>query len=147
MGLEELDRRRKITPYEAKPRTIQSLLLVARRDLVAAERNLPEDLDWSFNMSYNAALQAGRALMFSQGYRPRGEDQHRTVVRFVESILGADYARESALFEQMRRKRNRLIYETVGLVSRQEAEQALDFAKTIVDEISRLVTGQLRMEL
>jgi len=147
MGLEELDRRRKITPYEAKPRTIQSLLLVARRDLVAAERNLPEDLDWSFNMSYNAALQAGRALMFGHGYRPRGADQHRTVVRFVESVMGEDYARESALFEQMRRKRNRLIYETVGLVSRQEAEQALDFAKTIVDEISRLVTGQLGMEL
>jgi uncharacterized protein (UPF0332 family) len=147
MGLDELERLRKIKPYEAKPRTIQSLLLVARRDLVAAERNLPQDLDWSFNMSYNAALQAARALMLSQGYRPRGADQHRTVVRFVKSILGEDYARESALFDQMRRKRNRLIYETVGLVSRQEAEQALEFAKSVVDEVSRLITGQLPMKL
>lgn len=66
--------------------------------------------------------------MFSQGYRPRGKDQHRTVVRFTELTLGYEYPQQMALFDQMRRKRNRLIYEAVGLVSRQEAEQALAFA-------------------
>ena len=147
MNLEELERRGKIKRYQARPRQIRSLLLIARRDLVAAERNLAEDADWSYNMSYNALLQAARALLFSQGYRPRGTDQHRTVVRFATVSLGEAYVREMALFDQMRRKRNRLIYETVGLVSRQEAQQALAFAQRLVEDIVRLITGQLPLEL
>lgn len=146
MSLDELERLRKIKACEAQPRAVQSLLLVARRDLAAAERNLREDADWAFNMSYNAVLQAARALMLSHGYRPRGADQHRTVVRFMQVILGEDHASYSALFDQMRRKRHRLIYETVGLVSRPEAKQALAFAKSMVDEISRLITGQMPLE-
>jgi uncharacterized protein (UPF0332 family) len=50
-------------------------------------------------------------------------------------------------FDQMRRKRNRLVYKTVGLVSRQEVEQALAFAQTFVEEIRSLVTGQPRLTL
>jgi len=47
----------------------------------------------------------------------------------------------------MRRKGHRLVYETVGLVSRQEVGQALAFAKTFVEEIRSLVTGQPPLEL
>jgi len=147
MSAGELERRGRIKRYQARQSEIDSLLLVARRDLVAAERNLPEDADWSYNMSYNAVLQAARALMFSRGYRPRGTDQHSTVVRFARVSLGDAYARETALFDQMRRKRNRLIYETAGLVSRQEAQQALAFAQRVVEDIGRLITGQLSLEL
>jgi uncharacterized protein (UPF0332 family) len=147
MSAEELERQGMIRRYQARRSEIDSLLLVARRDLVAAERNLPEDADWSYHMSYNAVLQAARALMFSQGYRPRGADQHRTVVRFARVSLGDAYARETALFDQMRRKRNRLVYETVGLVSEQEARQALAFAQRVVEDIGHLITGQLSLEL
>lgn len=147
MSSAELRQRGRLKVYQAKPEEIERLLQAAQRDLVAAERNLPEDSDWSFTMAYNAVLQAARALMFSQGYRPRGKDQHRTVVRFTELTLGHEYQQQMALFDQMRRKRNRLIYEAVGLVSRQEAEQALAFAKTFVEEIRLLSTGQLRLDL
>jgi hypothetical protein len=47
----------------------------------------------------------------------------------------------------MRRKRHRLVYEMVGLVSGQEAEQALAFATTFVEEIRRRITGQPRLEI
>lgn len=46
----------------------------------------------------------------------------------------------------MRRKRHRLIYEVVGLVSYQEAEQALAFARDFVEEIRLLITGQPGLE-
>jgi uncharacterized protein (UPF0332 family) len=147
MSLEELERRGKIKRYQARRSEIDSLLLVARRDLVAAERNLAEDADWSYNMSYNAILQAARALMFSRGYRPRGTDQHRTVVRFAKVALGDAYARETALFDQMRRKRNRLLYETVGLASNQEAQQALALARRVVEDIGSRITGQSSLEI
>jgi hypothetical protein len=74
-------------------------------------------------------------------------DQHRTVVRFARLSLGDEYVTEMALFDQMRRKRNRLVYETVGLVSEQEARQVLAFAQRVVQDIGRLISGQLSLEL
>ena len=117
------------------------MLQVALRDLATAEKLLPEDLDWTFNIIYNAVLQAARALMLYEGFRPQGAGQHRSVVQFCELALGPEWKRQLALFDQMRRKRHRLIYEVVGLVSRQEVEQALAFARSFVDEIRVQVTG------
>ena len=138
---------RRIKSYRARPREVEQLLQVATRDLVTAEKILPDDLDWAFNIVYNAILQAARALMLHKGFRPRGPEQHRTVVRFCELTLGPEYKRQVTFFDQIRRKRHRLVYETVGLVSRQEVEQALAFARTFVEEIRLLVTGQPRLTL
>ncbi len=60
--------------YRAQPREIERLLEVAGRDLATAERMLPDDLDWAFNIVYNAILQAARALMLHEGLRPRGPE-------------------------------------------------------------------------
>jgi len=147
MPYEKLLEQRRIKPYQARPREVEQLLQVAARDLATAERILPEDLDWAFNIIYNAVLQATRALMLHEGFRPRGAEQHRTIVQFCELALGPEYKRQIALFDQMRRKRHRLVYEAVGLVSRQEVEQVLAFAKTLVEEIRLLVTRQPRLEL
>jgi uncharacterized protein (UPF0332 family) len=87
MPYDKLLAQRRIKPYRAKPQEVERLLQVATRDLVTAERILPDDLDWSFNIVYNAVLQAGRALMLHKGFRPRGPEQHRTVVRFCELTL------------------------------------------------------------
>ena len=147
MPYDKLLGQRRIKSYRAQPQEVDRLLQVAARDLVTAERILPDDLDWAFNIVYNAVLQAGRALMLHKGFRPRGPEQHRTVVHFCELTLGPEHKRQIALFDQMRRKRNRLVYETVGLVSRREVEQALAFAQTFVEEIRLLVTGQPRLTL
>ncbi len=147
MPYEKLLQQRRIKSYQAQPREVEQLLQIAARDLATAEKVLPEDLDWAFNIVYNAVLQAARALMLHGGFRSRGADQHQTIVQFCELALGPEYRRQIALFDQMRRKRHRLVYEMVGLVSRQEVEQALAFAKTFVEEIRLLVTGQSRLEL
>jgi len=47
-------------------------------------------------------------------------------------------------FCQMRR--NRLVYETIGLASRREVEQAIPFARGFVEAIRLLVTGQPRLK-
>jgi uncharacterized protein (UPF0332 family) len=120
---------------------------VASRDLATAARLLPEDRDWAFNIAYNAALQAARAWMLHTGYRARGPDQHRTTVRFCELTLGSEHQPQLALLDQIRRKRNRLVYEMAGLVSQQEARQALDFANAFVEEIRGLISNQPRMQL
>ena len=146
MAYDELLRQGLLQPYQAKAREVERLLRVAARDLATAERLTPEDRDWIYNIAYNAALQAARAWMLHQGYRARGSDQHRTAVRFSELTLGPECQQQLALLDQIRRKRNRLIYEVAGLVSRQEAEQALEFARAFVEEMRRLISGQPPLE-
>jgi uncharacterized protein (UPF0332 family) len=142
MPYEKLINSSRIKPYHASKTEIKRLLQVATRDINAAIRNLDEDPDWAYTIAYNAILQAGRALMFFEGYRPRGGEQHATVVEFVEEQLGTAYANQVQLFDQMRRKRHRVIYEVAGLVSKKEAEQAIEFSKEFVNNIIEIVSGQ-----
>jgi uncharacterized protein (UPF0332 family) len=81
MPYDKLLGQRRIKPYLAKKREVERLLQVAVRDLTTAEKLLPEELDWAFNIVYNAVLQAGWALMLHKGFRPRGRGAtpHRCV--------------------------------------------------------------------
>ena len=92
----------RIKPYNALPSEIEQLLKVASHDLNASARNLDDDPDWAYSMAYNAILQASRGLMLSNGYHPRGNEQHATVVDFVKEMLGHTYADQINLFDQMR---------------------------------------------
>lgn len=85
--------------------------------------------------------------MLANGFRPRGAEQHATVVQFAEEALGKSYASQIALFDQMRRKRHRVIYEMAGLVAKQEAVQGVAFAKKFVEEIRLLVSKQASFKL
>lgn len=147
MPYEQLAQQGRIKPYRARPEEIQKLLQVAARDLTAAERNLLDDHDWAYTIAYNAVLQAARAMVLAKGFRPRGGEQHATVVQFIEETLGKKYASQIALFDQMRRKRHRVIYEMAGLVSKQEAEQGVAFAKKFVEEIRLLISKQASFKL
>lgn len=147
MPYEQLIQQGRIKPYKARPEEIRKLLKVAARDLATAERNLADDHDWAYTIAYNAILQAARALMLAKGFRPRGAEAHATVVQFIEEALGKAYASQIALFDQMRRKRHRVIYEMAGLVSKQEAEQGIAFAKKFVEEIRLLISKQSSLKL
>ena len=139
MSYEELRRQGRIRPHQPSRREIQNLLNVAARDLRASHANLDIAPDWAYTMAYNAILQAGRALMFSQGYRPREGEGHATVVHFLREALGPEYAARVEQLDQMRRKRHRTLYETAGVGGAREAEQSLAFAQEFVDALSRLV--------
>ncbi len=145
MAYERLIKTGKIKPYAASPVEIKQLLQVAKRDLATAEKNLEDAPDWAYSIAYNSLLQTSRALIFQEGYRPRGGEQHVTVIEFIEEKLGTAHAADVRLFDQMRRKRNRLVYEIAGLVSKKEAEQAIIFAKRFEEDIERIITGQNRL--
>jgi len=50
MPYDKLLEQRRIKPYHARHREVERLLQVAARDLATAEKILPEDLDWAFNI-------------------------------------------------------------------------------------------------
>ena len=147
MAYERLLKTGRIQPYSARPSETAQLLQVANRDIGTAEKNLEEVPDWAYTIAYNAVLQASRALMLHDGFRPRGGEQHATVVEFIEERLGANFGKQVRLFDQMRRKRHRVVYEVAGLVSKAEAEQAINFAQEFIDHITELIQGQKRLPL
>jgi uncharacterized protein (UPF0332 family) len=59
--------------------------------------------------------------------------------------LVTDFGKQVRLFDQMRRKRHRMVYEVAGLVSKSEAEQAITFAQSFIDHITDQITGQKRL--
>ena len=74
-------------------------------------------------------LQAARALLFAEGYRPAGKNQHVAVVRFVAIRIGPE---EAAALDRLRRKRHITVYDTAGTIGASEAEAAVRRAGAFV---------------
>jgi len=127
----------RLKPGRFSQKQVADRLGLARRDLATARRLMPDDHDWALSIAYNAMLQAGRALMLQRGFRPAGEGQHLTVIRFLESTLGKEGAHFIALMDRMRRKRNASVYDAAGMISRAEAAQAVENAEAFVDLIEK----------
>lgn len=142
MPYETLIKSGQLTPYKSTKNEIIQLMRIAGRDIKAAKRNLVDDPDWAYNMSYNALLQASRALIMHEGYRTRGGEQHHAVVIFIREKLGEKFSDQVALFDQMRRKRHRLIYETTGIVSKDEVKSMITFCEQFIEDIGKIITQQ-----
>jgi hypothetical protein len=79
-------------------------------------------------------------LMFAKGFRPgAGEGQHKVAVQFAEMTLGEKFHNEIYIFDKMRSKRHRVIYDVSGIISQKEAHQAFEFTVKFVDKVVELV--------
>lgn len=142
MAYEKLLKQGRIKNYDASEQEIQRLLEIASRDLSTARSIVSIDPDWAYNISYNAMLQSSRALMLRMGFRPRGSTQHATVVQFVNKTIGKEHKDLTALFDQMRRKRNRAVYETAKLVGEKETIETLSLAHDFVTLLRDLINQE-----
>lgn len=120
---------------------VKNSLQLAERDIKTANDVYNnKDYDWAFSIGYNAMLQAGRALMFSEGYRPVGETKHVAVIEFVKKKFGSEFAEKALfMFNKIRKKRHIAVYEQVNLISEDEAKTALNTAKEFVDKVKELI--------
>jgi uncharacterized protein (UPF0332 family) len=117
----------------------------ARKDLATAKAILDINEAWAHTIAYNAMLRAGRAFMFPLGYRPKGKDQHKTVVEFCNEVLGEEFRTLTNRFNRMRTKRHDFVYEPERPIPKTEAIQSLKTAEEFVAEIAARVeqsTGQ-----
>ena len=134
MGLEE---------RAAETQEVLGLMMRAERDLVTARLLQDKDEEWSFAAAYQAMARSGRALILSEGYRPKGSrsrDTHKTVVTASGVILGEKHKSLINKFDRMRRKYQNFAVETGSMVSRYEAGQAIRDA----EEFFSLVGARLR---
>ncbi len=135
MTFEDLVNQEKIKRIKSSKQEIREILSLADRDLKMAEFVITQDWDWAFSISYNAALQASRAFMYSKGYRASGQELHKNSFEFMKTALGKEYEGLIGFFDRMRPKRNRAIYDTVGLITETEVRELLKKSKEFVDMI------------
>jgi uncharacterized protein (UPF0332 family) len=141
VSLEELLRSRVIRRIKPNHRLAANSLKRAQRDLGTA-RTLIENgkYDWSLAISYNAMLQAGRALMFEKGYRPSSTEGHVAVVKFLGAALGKEASDRMVLvLNRMRKKRHRIVYEEMDIVSKEEAGQSVKWAGEFMKMVNEIL--------
>ena len=114
-------------------------LKIARRDLVASAEMLGSAHEWAYAIAYNAMLQSGRAFMFNEGFRAKGEGHHLIVIQFLRAGLGPEWEDVLDVMDRMRRKRNRSLYDTTGAISIKEAGEAVETAKDFVTRIDQML--------
>lgn len=144
MTFRPLERAGLIEPYRVPRTEIEDLLEVARRDVKTARELVDIDLDWALIVAYNAALQAGLALMYTKGYRPKGPDKHKTVIHFLRAILDPAFGPKLNRLDRIRKKRHRAVYHLAGAVSEREARGTLEFAEELVTEFASLTKKEER---
>jgi len=142
MNLSDLLRDGSIRKAEPDFAQAQDCLGAAKRDVTVAKKVLPEDCDWAFSIAYNACLQSARALMFHDGYEAVGENRHKAVVDYADAKLGAKFRVKIDLFDGMRRKRHRAVYEKAGAVSEYEAKHAIKTAEEFLSMIEGKMKGK-----
>ena len=135
--IEDLERDGLIKRLPVDQKKVHAAIALAHRDIKTSQTILSGDYDWAYTIAYNAILQAGRALMFSKGYRPDGANQHISVVKFAELYLEKE---DAIIFDWMRRKRHSSVYDTAGSISETEAEFAVSQAEILIRRIENLLT-------
>ena len=126
---------------EINKELVKNALSLAKIDLKTAKNVFEDkDYDWCLSIAYNAMLQAGRALMFSKGYRPKGKYKHVAVVEFVKSRFGREFSDITLfIFNKTRKKRHMAVYEQVNIVSEEEAKNAINWAERFVKRVEEIL--------
>jgi len=110
MSIERLVQAGSIHPFRATPDEVSKALEVARRDLALAENIRDESLD---------------------------SEAHKATFEFMQLAVEQPFKRTIPYFDRVRKKRHRIIYNEVGLVTEKEAEELLKKARGFISYIER----------
>lgn len=136
---EELLARGTIGPFKAGRKQISNLLSAAHKDLQTAKSTAEDASDWAQVMAYSAMLQAGTALMYFYGYRPKRVEHHRSVVEFTREALGSKHSTLVRDFDRIRRYRNAMLYQGKRGTSKKDATHTIAQAKKLLKIIKKEV--------
>jgi uncharacterized protein (UPF0332 family) len=141
VNLSELLRKGLIEEFQSDENQIRNEIEIAESDLSSAKKMIGiEEWGWAHNAAYNAMLQAGRALMFSKGYRPRSQEHHSAVIEFMQAVYSAKFQPEVLqAFERARRRRNESLYDRAGSISPTQSQTLVGYADTFVNKALELL--------
>jgi len=122
---------------------VVGLVARAERDLATGKFLQDKDEEWAFAAAYMAMSRSARALIMSEGFRPKGvrsRDIQKTIVTAAGVILGEQYKSMINKFDRMRRKYQNFMEEAGRIISRYEAGQSIKDS----EEFLMIVNGRIR---
>ena len=125
--------------FDQISKTIGKAYQKIRASEILLENDVEED---AYALAYEAMLLAGRALVFSCGFRPRAVGSHKTVVEFTRRIIGDRYDILVKKFDKMRKKRHYIIYGSSSDVSPTEAQNAIKSATEFLEKIKQEIAAK-----
>lgn len=133
MSLEQWLEYKWVSQHKTSSEEIVGLLKISERDIANAQV-AGLSVDWRLNIAHNAALQAATAALYAAGYRAEREAHHYRVIQSLEYTIGYDY-NIIAKINILHKKRNIASYTSAGAVSIKEAEEMLEIAKNIRENV------------
>ena len=118
---------------------VLSVIKKSRRSIKSAKLLVEDDQENSYQLAYEAMLQAGRALVFSFGFRPRAAGSRKIVVDFSKKVLGKEIATTVFKFNKMRKTRHYLVYGTGLYISEVDSRNAILFATKFLKHVIRFI--------
>jgi uncharacterized protein (UPF0332 family) len=99
-----------------------------------------DEWGWAHNAAYNAMLQAGRALMFFKGYRPKSAEHHLAVVSFVQAVFPTKFQSEVLqAFSKARLRRNESMYDRAGSISETQGKNLVEKAEIFINNAIEII--------
>ena len=122
---------------------IDRFIASAERKLASAHKILAFDEEACLQQAYESMLRAALGFMFSHGWRARSQPGHHiAIIDFVRARIDAQHSSLLTIFDRLRRKRNLALYDDTGLVSQQEAQEALEAARRFIAVIRADVSAR-----
>ncbi len=127
---------KKLKPQKVDWAQIERFLQSAEKKLASAHKILAFDEEACLQQAYEAMLKASLGFMFSHGFRARSQPGHHiAIIEFVRARIDKKHFSLLTMFDRLRRKRNMALYDDTGFVSHHDAEQALEFARRLIEVI------------
>lgn len=141
VNLSDLLKKNLVEKFQSDRVQIKNELAIAKNDLAAAKKMLGiQEWGWAHNAAYNAMLQAGRALMFAKGYRPKSQDHHLTVVCFVAAVYSSKFSEDVLnAFSKARLRRNESLYDKAGSISQIQAQDLVQKADVFISTTLEII--------
>lgn len=99
---------KKLKPHKVDWAQVERFLASADKKLASAQKILAFDDEACLQQAYEAMLRASLGFMFSYGFRPRSQPGHHiAIIDFVRARIDEKHSGLLAVFDRLRRKRNR----------------------------------------
>lgn len=141
-NLERFVRRRWLRRQRTSAVEIGNILDVVNRDLELSKTS-EFNLDWRYNIAYNAGLQLCKVVLRASGYKTgSGAPSHHVMISCLPDLMGPAQEQRSEYLDACRTTRNKVEYDLVGLVSETDVESLI----AEVEDLKREVIHWLREE-
>lgn len=140
MNLSELLSKGLVEKFQSDPAQIKNEMEIANNDIASAKKMLSiQEWSWAHNVAYNAILQAGRALMFSKGYRPKSSEHH-IAVSFTMAVYSAKFPSDVLEgFSKARLRRSESLYDRVGSISENQGKNLVAKTEIFVNKAKEIL--------